>query len=506
MLPSNPPIVITAQDLSNREASSAESDCQSDARLYLTESDCACPTDDLSSSRADDLIQDFDSYVLPALYTDTCADNFRLAFNPLGQAGVVVLNHSAFTLLSGFDQPHTLVDGVNAAGNLPAGLETARRLVKLNLLNPTRSQRELRRSSPQTLTVWLHVTNKCNLSCPYCYVNKTPDAMNMECGRQAVAAVFRSAVANNFHRVKLKYAGGEATLNFHTVLILHDYARQLANEYGLELEGVVLSNGVALTNPMIAAMQARDIKLMISLDGVDEYHDFQRPFANGRGSFEYVERALDRLSDHNFKPSICITVSNRNLGGLPKVVDYVLRRELPFTLNFYRENECSTSFADLAYSDERLIGAMKAAFAVIEENPPPYSLLGVLVDRARLDMLHDRPCGVGHSYLVIDHHGGVAKCQMEIEQAITDVSVADPLRAIREDKRGVQNISVEEKEGCRQCTWRYWCAGGCPALTYRVTGRFDVKSPNCRAYKALFPEVLRLEGLRLLKHSRVPLA
>ncbi len=46
-----------------------------------------------------------------------------------------------------------------------------------------------------------------------------------------------------------------------------------------------------------------------------------------------------------------------------------------------------------------------------------------------------------------------------------------------------------------------WCAGGCPALTYRVTGRFDVRSPNCRIYQALFPEVLRLEGLRLLQYA-----
>jgi uncharacterized protein len=102
---------------------------------------------------------------------------------------------------------------------------------------------------------------------------------------------------------------------------------------------------------------------------------------------------------------------------------------------------------------------------------------------------------------VIDQHGGVAKCHMELERTVADISAADPLRLIREDQIGLQNPSVEEKQGCRDCAWRYWCAGGCPALTYRVTGRFDVKSPNCRIYKALFPEALRLEGLRLLKYS-----
>jgi uncharacterized protein len=87
-----------------------------------------------------------------------------------------------------------------------------------------------------------------------------------------------------------------------------------------------------------------------------------------------VERALDRLAAHNFTPSISITISRRNLDGLADVVAYVLKRDLPFKLNFYRENECSASFADLAYADQQIIDAMRDAFAVTAANPPRYSL------------------------------------------------------------------------------------------------------------------------------------
>jgi uncharacterized protein len=66
---------------------------------------------------------------------------------------------------------------------------------------------------------------------------------------------------------------------------------------------------------------------------------------------------------------------------------------------------------------------------------------------------------------------------------------------------GPQVLDVDEKEGCRTCNWRYWCAGGCAVLTYRLTGRNDIRSPNCGIYKALFPEALRLEALRLLKYT-----
>ena len=70
---------------------------------------------------------------------------------------------------------------------------------------------------------------------------------------------------------------------------------------------------------------------------------------------------------------------------------------------------------------------------------------------------------------------------------------------MRERRGGFQNVPVDEKEGCRDCAWRYWCAGGCPLLAYRTAGRSDAPSPYCAVYKALYPDVLRLEGLRLLK-------
>ena len=39
------------------------------------------------------------------------------------------------------------------------------------------------------LTAWLHVTNACNLRCPYCYVNKSAEGMDEPIGRAAVEAM-----------------------------------------------------------------------------------------------------------------------------------------------------------------------------------------------------------------------------------------------------------------------------------------------------------------------------
>jgi uncharacterized protein len=213
-----------------------------------------------------------------------------------------------------------------------------------------------------------------------------------------------------------------------------------------------------------------------------------------------VELALDR----GLVPSISVTVSSRTAAGLPEVMAWILKRDLPFSLNFYRENELSASQKDMQLNDEKMIKGMLAAFKVLESNLPKRDFLGGIIDRANLSAAHMYTCGVGKNYLVFDQNGQVAKCQMHIRKPITDVHAADPLAVLRADPGGIQSLPVEQKEDCKTCEWKHWCAGGCPLVTQRATGRYDVKSPNCRIYKALFPEALRLEGLRLLKYQDDP--
>ncbi|GHO96595.1 hypothetical protein KSF_066430 [Reticulibacter mediterranei] len=324
--------------------------------------------------------------------------------------------------------------------------------------------------------------------------------MTSNTSRQAVDAVFRSAVKHHFRHVRLTYAGGEASLQPDHLLAIHDYAAQLAEEKGVQLSAYTLSNGVFLSQKLIQQIKERKIGIGISLDGVGDDHDRQRPFMSGRGSFKYIDKTITRLLENKLIPHINVTVSQCNLEGLPRLIEYILKRELTFTLSYYRDNEWSSNKSDLQFTDANIIAGMRAAFAVIAHHLPQHRLLGSLIDKADMTTPHMHTCGVGRNYLVIDQHGGVAKCQADIRQTVTTIDHDDPLAVIRTDRHGVQDVAVTEKEGCRDCQWRYWCTGGCPQLTYRLTGRSDIKSPNCNIYKALFPDALHLEALRLLTY------
>jgi uncharacterized protein len=239
----------------------------------------------------------------------------------------------------------------------------------------------------------------------------------------------------------------------------------------------------------------------LSLDGIGESHDQQRPLINGKGSFTFIDRTITRLLAGGLIPSINVTVTQRNLDDLPRLLAYILERDLPFGLSYYRDNECSTHLSDLQFTDANMISGMSNAFDYIEQHLPRRPLLGLLVDKANTRTPHQYKCGVGRNYLAIDQRGGIARCQADITDTVTSIHEHNPLRVIREHRGGVQAVAIDEKEGCRTCEWRYWCSGGCPMLTYRLTGRSDIKSPNCAIYKALFPKALHLEAQRLLKYE-----
>jgi uncharacterized protein len=471
--------------------------------------DCACPvaSDQIMEGwvppGTSDLLADTSRWVCGREVAEIPLDSeHQVLFNPFAQGGVVVVNQAARRIFHGFRRPTTL--GAARAAWPGRGEEfdaVLGRLVSLQIVHPLERSPAPEFQGSTVLTAWLHVTNACNLRCPYCYVNKSNEGMDESVGRAAVEAVFRSAVDHGFQAVKLKYAGGEASLDHQLMMTLHGHAQALAVQHGLRLYATLLSNGVALPVRLSEALKAHGIRVMISLDGVGQQHDVQRPFANGKPSFRFVERTIARLIEEGHAPHLSITITNRNLEGLPEVVRFALERELTFSLNFFRDNDCAASFADLRYEEQAMISSLVEAFAVVEEFLPPWSVLGSILDRGQLLQPRQRSCGVGQDYIVVDQRGQVAKCHMEIERTIGDVFGADPLQLVQRDTTTAQNLSVDEKEGCRDCTWRYWCSGGCAVATFRATGRYDIKSPNCNIYKAIYPQALRLEGLRLLRYA-----
>ena len=453
--------------------------------------DCACSLMNASGLGQIDNTRS-DHYRSAATFKQQLDKRHTLFYGPFHNP--VVLNEAGVFLLGQFSTSCT-TQSINPTADKTVNTAIAH-LQQARLLTPRGTQFSLQQTNQQ-LSAWLHVTDRCNLRCSYCYLPHFKHDMSLETGKQIIDTIFTTAVTHNYPEIKLKYSGGEALLRFPFVKQLHQYAQKLTRQHQIKLRGVVLSNGTLLTKTIAQEMHDLDLNLMISMDGLGRVHDAHRPYAGGRGSFNDVQEGITIAQKAGLNTIISITISGSNANGLAELVRWVLAKNLRFNLNFYRENKRSSD--ELTFEDEQIISGMLSAYKEIEHNMPDYSLLDAIVDRANLSAPHLRTCGVGENYMVFDHNGRVNKCQMHLYAGPPNHTTSQPLAWIQNAPEGIQNLSVEDKEGCNSCEWKYWCAGGCPLVTYQATGTFNKRSPNCAIYKAIYPEAMRLEGLRLLQ-------
>ena len=431
-----------------------------------------------------------------------------MVYNPLSEKGLAVLNQEAAFLFSQINGKRTLGDILNLAEKEDPKVSFADIQRVLNdflsseiiYLDKPIFKTRLFAKKPKHLGVWLHITNQCNLRCTYCYVYKTPDKMNVGTAQKAVEKIFQAAKKHGFEKITFKFSGGEALLELRTVLEVVNQARALGKEYGLEVDFVVLTNGVLLTEEVAKTLKENKLRAMISLDGLGEYHDRTRVFADGRGSFKEVEKGIEYLQKFKVPFNVSITITSKNIENIPELTKYLLGRKIPFAFNFYRENPHVKE--ELEGDDQKLVECLKKAYKLIAKDPPRYSLLNGLLDRVTFKRPHLYTCGMGKSYLVISHDGKLASCQMTLEKPIGSIEDEDLIETMKEgDFIQPKGLTVEGKTSCKDCQWKYICCGGCPLLTFEQRERYDVSSPYCAVYKALIPEALRVEASRLIKYG-----
>ncbi len=462
--------------------------------------DCACALEvpRKSTALADDVLYQ----KAASLLSIPLEAGWQVNFNPVGPVGVTLMNRAAQQVLAAFDSPLALAAGPRmVSGMSPVAVRDAvAAFARIGLVHPV-SGASVPAAQAATLSAWLHVTEVCNLDCPYCYVQKRPDTMSEEVGRAAVDRLVEMADRYGYARLKLKYAGGEPTLNFPLIQRMHARALERTAEAGLALEEVVLSNGVGVADAVLDFIAAASMRLMISLDGGPDSHDLVRARRDGRSTYAAVVDTVERAMARGLRPNISITLAAPNLEGANEAVAFALERELPFNLNFYRE--CALPGPErvpvegrptsrLLPDPARLAAAMLDIFGLISRHPTyPWPLTGI-VDRARFDAPHSYPCSAGRDYLVVDAGGRVSACQMLLDAPWSNLSDEDPMATIR--RRGERIFSpAEASPVCRACAWRSACSGGCPLM--RNTRQHD---DYCQVYQALFPELLKLEGARLL--------
>lgn len=328
----------------------------------------------------------------------------------------------------------------------------------------------------------LHIAHDCNLACKYCFAEEGEyhgrrALMSLEVGKKALDFL----IENSGNRVNLEvdFFGGEPLMNWDVVKELVKYGRSREKECNKNFRFTLTTNGVLLSDEIMEFANKEMANVVLSLDGRQEVNDFNRPFRNGKGSYEVVVPKFQKFAEQR------------------KDASYYVRGT--FTRDHLDFAEDVKHYADLGFkhmSMEPVVAPPEETYALREEDIPKileeYDKLAVEYIKRKKEGrgfnffhfnidLEQGPCvakrlsgcGSGTEYLAVTPWGDFYPCHQFVgNEKFLMGNVYDGItRTDIQDEFKMCNVYAKPK--CRECFARYYCSGGCAANAYNFHG--DIK-------------------------------
>ena len=321
----------------------------------------------------------------------------------------------------------------------------------------------------------LQLTEKCNLACLYCYVQRRTHPDPIDCTPAFCEKFVDFAFRESRTKVKITFFGGEPLL--FPDLIRHTVAcaRKTAAVCGERPIGFhLVTNGTLLDEEIGDFIAEERIGLEISIDGPEAVHDANRIYPDGSPSFRRVYtnllRFVERHPDHPVSIFSVISAPDSLpwLQALCRGID-----AQGFTYNPMR----------LAHEDQQRAGTHKAVNHALQNRIARHrdaflrgdvdfdeeitSQMGCLLGDGNA-----QPCEAGINATIITRTGDIYPCPFFVghpDQVIGTIDNGfDPDKA-----KPFTDRHLSAMKSCRRCGARQVCASGCAFDSYEQTGRVD---------------------------------
>lgn len=330
----------------------------------------------------------------------------------------------------------------------------------------------------------LHAAHDCNLRCKYCFAS-TGDfhgprgLLPVETGKRALDWLVRHS--GNRKQLEVDFFGGEPLMNFEAIKEIVAYGRSLEKETGKHFQFTTTTNAVNLTEEVGEFLNKEMYNVVLSIDGRKEIHDFMRPAANGKGSYDVVLPKMQAFRKSRGDKSYYVrgTFTNRNLDFSNDVISLadngfdqisiepvVLEKDSPFALSEEMLPRILAEYDKLAeiYLDRRKNGRW---FNFFHFN---IDLEGGPCIRKRLT-----GCGAGNEYVAVTPEGDIYPCHQFVGREGFKMGsvLTDEFNTDLQAKFAANHVLSKEK--CSECWARFYCSGGCAANAHAFHG--DISKP-----------------------------
>lgn len=348
-------------------------------------------------------------------------------------------------------------------------------------------------------TISFIVTERCNLACGYCYVRHCQPIMPAEIARAAVDLVAHSPEQFEGDGLIWDFIGGEPLLVADLIRETLAYAHQAIPDR--KQRSSITTNGVLYGSPEAQRLIAEHrgcLSVSLTLDGAPYWHDAERRYPNGMGSYEDVAASVPLwLEQMGQRASTKLTISPANLAGLTESVIHLL-----YTLGIPQVNanpvfevDWTAEQADV-YEHQlvRLGGALRDLQVPLSR----CNLFSPAIGRPVTCGDEAAWCGCGRYMTAVDWAGQLYPCNRFAPSGLQyrpGLSIGSVWTGIRPEALApflALSRSPQRTAQCQGCEIESGC-GWCKGCDYDLTGQLEQRTTTiCRMHRA------RVAALRAL--------
>lgn len=342
----------------------------------------------------------------------------------------------------------------------------------------------------------LFVAQECNMACVYCYgqggeyANK--GMMNADAAFKAVDWLMENS--GDAESVNVGFFGGEPMMNFPLVKKVVKYAKAAAENRGKKVTFGMTTNGSLLSDQRIAFLKQEKINPMISFDGSPEIQNRQRPFINGKGSYDKVYANIQKLKKifPHLKARATMQADSDPAeirAGIEQAGFRIFSivKAAPVILD-----GAGATCPDQGQADERMLAMEKSmAHDLLRDikarkvgEGAANSKVGYFVGKVISGNKQRYYCGVGRGMAAVTTNGDIYPCHRFVGQEDMKLGNIDSYKV--DGINDYYRAAVDNLPECKHCWARYACGGGC--FYESKAARGDIHLPDrshCQETKAL---------------------
>lgn len=330
----------------------------------------------------------------------------------------------------------------------------------------------------------IHLTQRCNLRCKYCYENKKEKEINFENIQQLID----NEIKAKKEYVVLNFYGGEPLLRKDLIYKTIDYIKKQKSKTKFYFG--MTTNGTLMDEQFIKYIAENNfLDIAYSFDGAEETQNLNRVTVDGKGTFDIVDSNAKKLLKYHKNVVAMVVVTKNNINMLEKNIKYLIG------IGFKKFNLLFDYLQDWQDEDLNVIREQYNKVAKIyyrqilkEEDIDIFVFDEKIRSHIKQEYNCNEDCKLGIKSINVGVDGNFYPCMQFVGDERYIIGSCEKGIDFTARKKLIKQSGIEN-EICKECSLNKRCKHTCACKNYLTTNNINGLSPIVCEFERIIIEI-----------------